>query len=239
MDSTKNSKRGLMKDGKSTRKRAGRNGRGQGIPRIMIVAGVLIIAGAAWLYWPSGDSAPTGLGERHTVVSGGPALAGSTGATGPSSGDVDIDRMTPQLTPETPENTGAVAEPTGKNATIESTAPETDSPAAAVVVEKAVEKKPAAKPRPQPAAPPIEQIKPTTSGGYAVQVGSFGNANNADQEVERLTALGWQPLVRAGNNSSGEMVFRVWITWFPSRQQAQQFIDQNRKQVPGAIPVHR
>ena len=55
----------------------------------------------------------------------------------------------------------------------------------------------------------------------------------------RLKTLGWDARVRAGNNSSGEMVFRVWIGYFSSRQSAQTFINQNSKQLSGAIPVHR
>jgi cell division protein FtsN len=98
--------------------------------------------------------------------------------------------------------------------------------------------KPAAKKTP-PARTPEPRVTPSAQGQYAVQVGAFGEAVNADNEAARLKTLGWDARVRAGNNSSGEMVFRVWIGYFSSRQSAQTFINQNSKQLSGAIPVHR
>lgn len=206
------------------------------MPRIMIAAGVVIVAGAVWLYWPAGESQPTGLGERRTVVSGEVAAAGSTGTNAPVSGEVDIDRQTRQITPEQPdETTTAAAEDLKAEAREQAEA--VSEPVAAAPEPEA--KKPAPKPEVKADTPPEPRITPLEHGPYAVQVGSFGSADNADREVTRLKALGWQPLVRAGNNSSGDMVFRVWIAWFSTRQQAQQFIAQNTKDVPGAIPVHR
>ena len=35
------------------------------------------------------------------------------------------------------------------------------------------------------------------------------------------------------------MIFRVRIGYFKSRTEAEAFIRQNRKHMPGAIPVHR
>ena len=229
----------LMKDGHSRRVRAGQAGRGKSIPRVMILAGVLIVAGAAWLYWPAGDSAPTGLGERQTVVTQLPDGAAPTGQTGPSSGDVDIDQQTTPLTPEKSEDGQAVDTTSEENpsgtpgetvAAPVNKAKATPEP----VIQEAVAQKPAPKP-----APPAARIEPSASGSYAVQTGSFGNAVNADKEAARLKTLGWDTSIRAGNNSSGQMVFRVWITHFKSRQDAQTFINQNAKQIPGSIPVHR
>jgi len=70
-------------------------------------------------------------------------------------------------------------------------------------------------------------------------VGAFGGAGNADKEAARLKALGWDARVRAGDNSAGKMVYRVWIGYFDSRKTAQNFIAQNSRKIPGAIPVHR
>lgn len=244
MDSSKNSKAGLRKAGRSPGTRAGRSGRSgrsgrrQGMPRIMIAAGVLIVAGAVWLYWPAGESQPTGLGERRTVVSGEVAAAGSTATTAPVSGEVDIERQTQQITPEQPDESTTSAAQTELAA--EAAEAREQATAASEPVAAAPEAtKPAPKPETRTTTPPEPAITPVERGAYAVQVGSFGSADNADREVARLKALGWQPLVRAGNNSAGEMVFRVWIAWFSSRQDAQKFIAQNPKAVPGAIPVHR
>lgn len=234
MDSSKKRKSGLRKEGRSPGTRAGGSGRRQGMPRIMIAAGVVIIAGAVWLYWPAGESQPTGLGERHTIVSGEAAAAGSTGTAGPSSGDVDIEQQTQPLTPEAPEQTSTAAAEIETDETREQVAAAADP-----VRPEPEPQQPVRRPEPETRTPPAPRVQPVEHGPYAVQVGSFGNAENADREVERLKALGIQPLVRAGNNSSGEMVFRVWIAWFPSRQQAQQYIAQNPGKIPGAIPVHR
>ena len=221
----------LMEDGKRRRVRAAQVSSSRGIPRVMILAGVLIVAGAAWLYWPSGNSAPTGLGEQHTVVTNELNAITPAGGTGPSSGDVDIDQQTASLTPEEPE-AGQTAGTTSLKTPAASETETSDPP-----VEKAkVKPKPVAK---KPARKPAPRVEPAPTGSYAVQIGSFGDPGNADKEVVRLKALGWDTRVRAGNNSSGQMVFRVWITFFQSRKEAQTFINQNAKHVPGAIPVHR
>ena len=217
---------GLMKTGRSRRKRAGRAGRGKGIPRVMIVGGVLIVIGAAWLYWPAGNSAPTGLGEQQTVVTSLSDSVVPAGGTGPSSGDVDINQQTTSLTPEEPES--------GQ----EANAAEIEAEKAEAEAQPMATKPVVEKPAPKPVAP-APRIQPTATGSYAVQVGSFGDADNADKEAARLKELGWNTSIRAGNNSSGQMVFRVWITHFKTRRDAQTFINQNSRKIPGAIPVHR
>lgn len=220
--SKQGSDKGLIKDGRSRRARAGRVGRQSGVPRIMILAGLVVVAGAAWLYWPAGNSTPTGLGEQHTVVSSEPA--DTVGGGVPGSGEVDINEHAETITPEQPEPGAQQAETTALPAE-----PEAGKP----------EKKPVvSKPKPRPAPPP-DPVLPGPDGSYAVQTGSFGEAGNADKEVMRLKELGWDTRIRAGDNSAGQMVFRVWITYFSSRAKAQTFIDQNAKHIPGAIAVHR
>ncbi len=237
MDKKKSKQResdtGLMKNGRSNLARAGRADRGQGIPRVMILAGVLAMIGAAWLYWPSGNSTPTGVGEQHTVVTSLPENGSMDTGTAPSSGDVDINlqssSLTPEKTEEKLEEKSEVAEPIAKPVVETTAEPATKDP----VVKKPAVKKPAVK---EPSAP---LILPSANGSYAVQTGSFGKAVNADKEADRLKTHGWAASVHAGNNSSGQMVFRVWIKFFKSRQDAQTFINQNSKHIPGAIPVHR
>ncbi len=219
------------KKGTSPRTRAGKSGRKQGTPRIMLVALVVIVMGAAFLFWPKGGSSPTGIGEQHSVVTapdsnGVGQQAGLTGA--PRSGDVDINDQGLKMTPEKPvdqdtENSG-------------------DQKPAEKPVEKISTPKPETKPvtkkktPAKPAAPPIE---PASTGSWAVQTGGFGDAANADREADRLGKAGWKAMVRTGNNSSGDMVFRVWIGYFASRDQANTFISQNRKHLPDAYVVHR
>lgn len=218
---------GPRKAGAGRRSRSGRAGRSN-TPRIMVLALLVIVAGGAALFWPRGGGVPTGIGEHKTVVSS-PSDT-TLGTAPPRSGDVDIaDEGAPRLIPEKAE---------------EPTAAKTDSPTE--------DPPPAARPEPEPEAvkpvtrtetktqaKPVPRVQPTTDGPWVVQVGAFGEAPNADKEAARLKALGWDARVRAGNNSSGNMVFRVWIGYFASRTEAQTFINQNSRQLGGAYPVHR
>ncbi len=219
------------KNGTSRRTRAGNSGRKQSTPRIMLVALVVVVMGAALLFWPKGGSSPTGIGEQHSVVTASDSngfgqQAGLTGA--PPSGDVDINEQGLKMTPEKP--VGQTKESSGDH-----------SPA-----EKPVEKESTPKPTPKPpvqkktpAKPAAPAIEPASEGRWAVQTGSFGLAANADREAERLSEAGWNTMVRTSNNSRGEMLYRVWIGYFSSRDQATIFINQNRKALPDAFVVHR
>jgi len=214
---------GLLKDGTSRRKRAAARRNRPGTPRIMLAALLVVLVGAALLFWPRGGSVPTGIGESQTVVTA-PSVADTNGVTtaggSQRSGDVDIEQAARDIKPEQPEGATAKQDepaPPGKQATPAAQSRQTN----------------------KPAAPPPEPVVPSSDGSYAVQVGAFGDAENADEEAARLLAKGWDARVRAGNNSAGKMVFRVWIGYFASRDEAQKFIQQNRKAIPGAIPVHR
>ena len=229
---------GSLKSGSSRRSRMGHAGQGGTMPRVMVVALLVIVAGGAALFWPRGGSVPKGIGEHQTVV----ATPESTGdETSPRSGDVDINdvgttTLQPEqshsdIPPQNPETQKAVDKP----AQVKPVETQTQQAAS-----KPPAQKPAVtKPKPQRPKPPATKIEPSSTGPYAVQVGALGQAVNADNEAARLKALGWDARVRAGNNSNGEMMFRVWIGYFSSRQVAQSFIDQNKKHLPSAIPVHR
>lgn len=225
---------GSLKSGSSRRSRMGRAGQGGTIPRVMVVALLVIVAGGAALFWPRGGTVPTGIGEHQTVVAT-PDPAGED--TSPRSGDVDINEVGSGTL--TPEKSDSVVPPAASKPaeTPQATSP---APAEKTSASKPITQKPKPqKPKPQPPKPAAPKIEPSTTGPYAVQVGAFGQAVNADNEAARLKNLGWDARVRAGNNSSGEMMFRVWIGYFSSRQVAQSFINQNKKQLPSAIPVHR
>ncbi len=215
---------GLRKNGTSKRSRSGGSGkgRGQGTPPIMIAALVVAVIGAALLFWPKGGPSPSGIGEQQSVVtipdstSSGQNMA-SNAAT--RSGDVDISQQDQTMTPETPEGETAG---------------------------EAKETAPPPKPKPKPAAKQKSQSKPATppvqpqaDGRWAVQTGGFGDAANADKEAARLQTTGWNAMVRAGSNSQGAMVYRVWIGYFASRDEAGVFIQQNRRKLADAFVVHR
>lgn len=214
------SKEGLRKNGTNKRNRAGKTGRSKGTPPIMIAALVVIVIGAALLFWPKGDPNLTGIGEQQSVVTipdSNSHTQAITQGTTPRSGDVDIAQQGQNLIPEKPEG-----EVTQK------------------VEEKKQTPKPKPKPKPvassKPAEPPVQ---PQPDGRWAVQTGGFGSAVNADKEAARLALAGWQAMVRAGSNSQGNMVYRVWIGYFISRDEAGTFIKQNHKKLADAFAVHR
>lgn len=228
---------GQIKTGTSRRSRSGRAGTRSNTPRIMIVAMIVVVAGGAALFWPRGGSVPTGIGQQRTVVS---TPENSTTPADPvHSGDVDINSEgVADLTPEKEEDLKKGAP---------SSAPAETKVEEKTVVEEKTTPPPVTKPatskpataKPKTSRPPAQLISPSPNGRYAVQVGAYGGAPNADKEAARLKALGWDARVRAGDNSAGKMVYRVWIGYFPNRETAQKFIAQNSKHIPGAIPVHR
>ncbi len=218
-------KQGLMKDGTRPKTPATKGKRGGGMPRIMWLAVVACIAGAVFLFRSQSSEIPTGIGENQTVVTAPETESRVVGHDeGPRSGDVDIADQAKTLTPE---------------------ASDTPSPTAETKTEPAKTPEPevaAAKPAPRTtevSKPAPEPIKPLDTGPYVVQVGSFGQAENADKEAARLQKAGWNALVKVGNTSDGTIIYRVRIGYFKARGDAEAFIKQNRKQMSGAIAVHR
>ncbi len=220
------SKAELRKNGTSRRTRAGSTRNNRGTPPILMVAVVVVIIGAALLFWPKGGSVPTGIGEHQSVLTLPDTTlspASLTSTNDARSGDVDITAQTPQLTPEKPEGDQ----------------PKQPAPAE-TVVKKTVPRKTTKPPRKKTVPKPeVPTIQPGPDGRWAVQTGGFGNAANADQEAARLKTAGWNAMVRAGSNSQGDMVYRVWLGYFTSRETASTFIGQNRKNLVDAFPVHR
>jgi len=218
-------KQGLMKDGTRPKTPSTKGGRGGGMPRIMWLAVVACIAGAVFLFRSQSSEIPTGIGENQTVVTASDTETRSrSAAEGPRSGDVDIADEAKTLTPE----------PSDSPTTTVATKPaETKAPAT-----KVAEAKPAPK-QTEVSTPAPESIKPADNGPYVVQIGSFGKADNADKEAARLQQAGWNAMVKLGNTSGGAIIFRVRIGYFKARSDAEAFIKQNRKQMSGAIAVHR
>lgn len=236
------------------RRRAGRVGKG-GMPRIMWLAILVCVAGAVALFRSGGgDHTPAGLGENRTVVT-------APETDSPVSGEVEIADQGLRLTPEEPvagaDLGGAdnaplevtLARPLVENGEVDPTAtPATTGstePAAADAGEATTTPaKPAEtltdlpKPEPTRRAPP-PRLAPQPQGPYLVQVGSFGDTENAQTEADRLKKHGWDAAVRVGNKAGGGLVYRVQIGYFATREDAQTFIDQNSGRLPGAIPAHR
>lgn len=228
----KKNRDGLLKDGTSRLAKAGNR---RGMPRIMWLAIVVCIVGAALLFRGQGGDVPAGIGERRSVVTVGADTAAAPMAA-PRSGDVDITTETRAITPEKPSGQAAAAaesaQKTESAPKTETSTPPAEKPAAATTTTKTTTAKPAAKPA-EPA------VTPASAGAWLVQAGSFGQAENADRAAAALRTKGWDARVKVGNTSDGSMIHRVQIGWFATRQDAETFIKQNRKDLAGAIAVHR
>jgi cell division protein FtsN len=213
-------KPGLMKDGTRRSSAGAKGGRGGGMPRIMWLAIVACIAGAVYLFGNQNGDVPTGIGENQTVVTA-PDVESNLGHDeGPRSGDVDITEQANALTPEAGNEQAKTQPAADKPAETKTVI--TNPPPVRKITEE---------------APPA--LVPAASGPYAAQIGSFGKPDNADKEAARLQKLGWDARVKVGNTSNGSFVYRVHIGYFKSRGEAEKFIRQNRKQMTGAIAVHR
>ncbi|MGD9546159.1 MAG: SPOR domain-containing protein [Candidatus Krumholzibacteriia bacterium] len=242
-----------------TGKRKNHGGSRRETPKIIWLGLAVCIIGAALLFRSPGGDVPTGIGESRTVITvpgedTGPAGTDSLDVAGDSlgappvqrSGEVDVADVGTRLTPETPET--AAKKPASDadggvklvNLTPESPEAPTEGPAQDAGVGTTAADRPAAKTTP-PAVPADEPapIAPQEEGPYLVQVGSFGDAANADLEAARLQKMGWDARVKVANMADSSMIFRVRIGYFPDRATAEAFIKQNRKHIPAAIPVHR
>jgi DedD protein len=146
-----------------------------------------------------------------------------TGGGTPRSGEVDIGGETRELVPEQP--TGAA----GAEQAAEEKPPAREEAATAPAPARTVKRQ----------EPAEEKVVPAARGSWVVQVGSFGNPENADGEAVRLRDSGWDARVKVGNTADGKMIYRVRIGYFASRDEARTFARQNQDRIPGAIAVHR
>lgn len=231
------------------RKRRGlapRGDRGR-IPRPLLVALLLVIAGGAYLFWPRGGGQPAGIGEQYTVVT----ADSTTGSSQPRSGSVDIDGEHQPLVPETPAGgeeqgaaTGSATRPPGDEASRSAGEPADGGRAATEPTPAPPAPEPDPEPAPKSATRPEKKpeppaIQPRASGPWALQVGAFQDEANADGMVQSLAARDVDAHVRAAGTSSGDIVYRVWVGWFPSRDEATAYAAQERQRLGEAFPVHR
>jgi cell division septation protein DedD len=235
------------------RRRRGLGGdEGGRLSRPLMIAILVIIAGGAYLFWPRGGGEPVGIGEQRSVLT-------AEGVIGeqPRSGAVDIDGEMIPLVPEQPAGaTGEAADPSGAATgptDAGDVARENDRAASASPTgnETRTETRTEAAPPPpssernagsasgRPTAEPEAPVKPRATGPWAVQVGAFQSEANADGLVTQLADKGVDAQVRAAGTSSGDLVYRVWVGWFPSRSEAAAFARQERARIGEAYPVHR
>jgi cell division septation protein DedD len=219
------------------RRLSGNTGGGR-LSRPLAAALIVIVAGGAYLFWPRGGGVPVGIGEQLTVIT-----ADSIVATAPRSGSVEIAEELQPLVAERPAGQPATA---------------TDAPAKPAAGETKTQPTSTAKPKSAPAAQPpaaasastatttnllpgtgTARIQPRQTGGWAVQVGAYGQEANADRLASQLKDKGFDAQVRAASTATGDLIYRVWIGWFPSRDQALAYARQERSLLGEAHPVHR
>ncbi|MEZ4389105.1 MAG: SPOR domain-containing protein [Candidatus Krumholzibacteriia bacterium] len=219
--------------GTATRRRkslAGDSGSRQ-LSRPLLIALLVVVVGGGYLFWPRGGGVPTGIGEQYSVVT-----TDSTDHAVPRSGSVDITAERDTLVPEPPA--GDTHAEAASRQPLKLSEPAAATPQATTP--------PAAKPRPRAAEParkasetPPAVVQPAATGVWAVQVGAFRTRTGADAVVSDLAAKGIAATVRAANTSGGEMIHRVWIGWFATRDDAQAFARQQKDRIGEAYPVHR
>jgi len=227
---------GTSGDAPRRRKSLAGDGNSRQPSRPLMIALLVVIVGGGYLFWPRGGTTPTGIGERYSVVT-----ADSATHAAPRSGSVDINGEVSPLVPEAPADTpasGADAprDPVVVTDTASTSEPSTagtphgEPPAPAVT-------RPAREPR--PAAPTPARITPAATGRWAVQIGAFQTHANAQKVVDDLATKGFAAQIRPANTSSGDMIHRVWIGWFTSREQAQRFARQEKGRIGDSYPVSR
>ncbi len=200
------------------------------VARPLLVALILVLAVAAFLFWPRGGGVPTGIGEQLTVVTARDS-AGAVHAR-PHSGNVDIDKAATPIVAE---------KPAGKPS---ETAASPSQPAAKPHGKASTEPRPAAQsslgtPTGSAELKDAVPITPRSDGPYALQLGSFSSEANALSLRDRFTTLGYPMHVRAASTSDGAIVYRVWVGFFASRQQAQLYATSHSPELADAIAVHR
>ena len=79
---------------------------------------------------------------------------------------------------------------------------------------------PAPKPPPEKAAPAAAEPAPAAVGDWTVQLGSFGDADNAERLAERVRVLGFDAEVSA-YRAGGRLMQRVRVGPQPSRERAE------------------
>jgi hypothetical protein len=72
---------------------------------------------------------------------------------------------------------------------------------------------------------PVESVEPAEPAqAFVVQVGVYGNYNNVEREIERLSARYHQPVQVISGHLQGSAIYRVVVGPFPAISQAQQFL---------------
>lgn len=104
--------------------------------------------------------------------------------------------------------------------------PQTTAPQPQIQPKPVATPKPQPKPQPKPVATPKPQPAPAPSGNWQIQVGSFGNASNAQKLAAQLKQNGFAARVEI---DSDKKLNRVIIGGFKTQNQAEQAQQQLKK----------
>jgi len=235
-------------------KRSGRS-KSLSISRPIMIGLALILAAAAFLFWPRGGGNPTGIGERMSVVTADTGTEGMVPDSEPRSGEVTIENETSSLVPESVRSLQASEASGAENTTQTASAPPKTQQESTTTANKSVtESQPAATTQattPQPAMtqprsaqkkPELSatpKIQPTESGSWAIQVGAFSKEENAQKHIQDLKSSGYPALMHAASAPGGDLLYKVWIGYFKNREEAATYARENQRQIGEAIPVHR
>lgn len=204
------------------------------ISRPLLAAAVVILAVGSYMFWPRGADVPAGIGEQYSLVT-----ADSSHAPAPRSGSVDIEQEQDTLIPERPVAVAA-AGATSPSQTIVLESATTGSPSSERPAETdTTPPRNAAPSVRKPASKPVSTIMPRPSGPWAVQLDAFQVEANAHNLVQKLHTQGVEAHVRTASASGGKVIFRVWIGWFGTRQDALTYAAQQKATIGNTYPVHR
>jgi cell division septation protein DedD len=203
------------------------NGRRPGPSRIMIGAGVVILAIALWVFWPRGGDTGDMTGQT-AVLTLDPAGPGVIDEETPRSSDVDLGEEVPEMVPEQPASnrtTTAVTEKAVAKVTDEAAKmPPLNDPLA-----KADEKL-------EPAAMPGD---PAETGKWAVQLGAFGSEKNAQKMGDVYRNKGFRVEVPAMRTTGGGLSYKVWIGFFNTRGEANEWAQKHKSDLGDFYITHR
>ncbi|MFH1841964.1 MAG: SPOR domain-containing protein [bacterium] len=245
----------------ATRRRSGRS-KPTRISRTFIIAGAVILFLAIFLFWDRTGNRSGGIGENYSVVTASNGQQSNSLMPGGGATEVDIENQVETLVPEQQrgERPTAVTTKSGSesrsDSPAETTTPDSDPPAATgPATETGDTTTPARQPEtpaaseqttdttPPPATTPAAAASspaPAAAGPWIVQVGAFGNVQNAENLQTRLETAGFPTFIRTTSRTDGQLLYRVCIGYFPSRDDAESFARHNRQAMgEEGIPLHR
>lgn len=213
------------------RQRLAANSGGNRLSRPLAAALIVLVAGGTYLFWPRGGTIAPGIGEQITVIT-----ADSLAAKTPRSGSVDIEAQHQPLVAEKPDRSSPSASQAPATVTGQTAA---QPPAEPISAHDAARTQAGTTAAPAHLAPATAMIQPQPTGRWAVQVGAYGSEANAESVVGQLKTKGIEAQVRGAGTASGEIIYRVWIGWFQSRDQALAYAAQEKERIGEAHPVAR